>query len=166
MLYSYFNFENPLSSYGHPLMLLAVIPILSMFLVFNNYSSPGNAPSNYGNPTNVVDNNTNFATVLNSYVRFVDASNNFANHINAFKALNSYDIYILFMPIMYILLTLTMIMYVKYNTTLQKNTSVKFTANIWSPNLNPCPAELFQLYFSSFEAGIANAISSFKWRKI
>ena len=27
---------------------------------------------------------------------------------------------------------------------------------------NPCPAELFQLYFSSFEAGIANAISSFK----
>ena len=31
---------------------------------------------------------------------------------------------------------------------------------------NPCPAELFQLYFSSFEAGIANAISSFKWRKI
>ena len=32
--------------------------------------------------------------------------------------------------------------------------------------LNPCPAELLQLYFSSFEAGIANAISSFKWRKI
>ena len=31
---------------------------------------------------------------------------------------------------------------------------------------NPCPAELLQLYFSSFEAGIANAISSFKWRKI
>ena len=28
--------------------------------------------------------------------------------------------------------------------------------------VNPCPAELFQLYFSSFEAGIANAISSFK----
>ena len=28
--------------------------------------------------------------------------------------------------------------------------------------INPCPAELFQLYFSSFEAGIANAISSFK----
>ena len=28
--------------------------------------------------------------------------------------------------------------------------------------LNPCPAELLQLYFSSFEAGIANAISSFK----
>ena len=26
----------------------------------------------------------------------------------------------------------------------------------------PCPAELFQFYFSSFEAGIANAISSFK----
>ena len=26
----------------------------------------------------------------------------------------------------------------------------------------PCLAELFQLYFSSFEAGIANAISSFK----
>ena len=26
---------------------------------------------------------------------------------------------------------------------------------------NPCPAELLQ-YFSSFEAGIANAISSFK----
>ena len=32
--------------------------------------------------------------------------------------------------------------------------------------INPCPAELFQLYLSSFEAGIANAISSFKWRKI
>ena len=32
--------------------------------------------------------------------------------------------------------------------------------------LNPCPAELFQLYFSSFEAGIANAIPSFKWRKM
>ena len=27
---------------------------------------------------------------------------------------------------------------------------------------NPCPAELLQLYFSSFEAGIANAIASFK----
>ena len=27
---------------------------------------------------------------------------------------------------------------------------------------SPCPAEVFQLYFSSFEAGIANAISSFK----
>ena len=25
---------------------------------------------------------------------------------------------------------------------------------------NPCPAELLQLYFLSFEAGIANAISS------
>ena len=33
-------------------------------------------------------------------------------------------------------------------------------------SINPCPAELLQLYFSSFEAGIANAISSFKWRKI
>ena len=32
--------------------------------------------------------------------------------------------------------------------------------------INPCPAELLQLYFSSFEAGIADAISSFKWRKI
>ena len=31
---------------------------------------------------------------------------------------------------------------------------------------NLCPAELFQLYFLSFEAGIANIISSFKWRKI
>ena len=30
----------------------------------------------------------------------------------------------------------------------------------------PCPAELFQLYFSSFEAGISNAISSSKWRTI
>ena len=29
-------------------------------------------------------------------------------------------------------------------------------------NVNPCPAELLQLYFSSFEAGIANAISSLK----
>ena len=32
--------------------------------------------------------------------------------------------------------------------------------------VNPCPAELFQMYFSSFEAGIADAISSSKWRKI
>ena len=32
--------------------------------------------------------------------------------------------------------------------------------------INPCLAELFELYFSSFEAGIANAMSSFKWRKI
>ena len=32
--------------------------------------------------------------------------------------------------------------------------------------LNPCPAELFQIIFHSFEAGIANAISSFNWRKI
>ena len=31
---------------------------------------------------------------------------------------------------------------------------------------NPCLAQLFVLYFSSFKAGIANAISSFKWRKI
>ena len=29
-------------------------------------------------------------------------------------------------------------------------------------HINPCPAELFELYFSSFEAGIANAMSSFK----
>ena len=28
--------------------------------------------------------------------------------------------------------------------------------------VNPCPAELVVFYFSSFEAGIANAISSFK----
>ena len=34
------------------------------------------------------------------------------------------------------------------------------------PQLNHCRAELFQLYFSSFKAGIANAIPSFKWRKI
>ena len=33
-------------------------------------------------------------------------------------------------------------------------------------DINPCPAELLQLYFSSLEAGIAYAISSFKWRKI
>ena len=32
--------------------------------------------------------------------------------------------------------------------------------------LNPAPAELFQIIFLSFKAGIANAISSFKWRKI
>ena len=31
--------------------------------------------------------------------------------------------------------------------------------------INPCPAEFFQLYFLSFEARIADAISSFKWRK-
>ena len=33
---------------------------------------------------------------------------------------------------------------------------------ISSERVNTCPAELLQLYFSSFEAGIANAISSFK----
>ena len=32
----------------------------------------------------------------------------------------------------------------------------------FSARLNPCPADLFQLYFSSFEAGITNAIASFK----
>ena len=31
--------------------------------------------------------------------------------------------------------------------------------------INPCPAEYLQLYFSSFEAGIANAISRSKWQK-
>ena len=30
----------------------------------------------------------------------------------------------------------------------------------------PCDAELFVSIFPSFKAGIANAISSFKWRKI
>ena len=30
----------------------------------------------------------------------------------------------------------------------------------------PCPDKSFLLYFTSFEGGIANAISSFKWRKI
>ena len=33
-------------------------------------------------------------------------------------------------------------------------------------DFNPCPAQLFQIIFHSFKAGIANAISSFKWRKI
>ena len=32
--------------------------------------------------------------------------------------------------------------------------------------LNPCSFGLFQLYFSSFEAEIPNAIASFKRRKI
>ena len=32
--------------------------------------------------------------------------------------------------------------------------------------LNPRPVELFHLHFSSFEAGISNAIFSFKWWKI
>ena len=36
----------------------------------------------------------------------------------------------------------------------------------WYYQVNPCPAELFQIIFRSFNAGIANAISSFKWRKI
>ena len=34
--------------------------------------------------------------------------------------------------------------------------------NYITSKVNPYPAELLQLYFSSFEAGIANAISSFK----
>ena len=33
-------------------------------------------------------------------------------------------------------------------------------------HLNPCPAELFQLNFSSFKAGIANTTSSSWWRQI
>ena len=32
-------------------------------------------------------------------------------------------------------------------------------------NINPCTAELFVGIFHSFEAGIANSISSFKWHK-
>ena len=34
--------------------------------------------------------------------------------------------------------------------------------SVTQAHLNPCPAELLQLYFLSFESGIANAISSFK----
>ena len=37
--------------------------------------------------------------------------------------------------------------------------------DMWLVHVNPGPAELYQLYFSSFEAGIANAISSSKWSK-
>ena len=33
-------------------------------------------------------------------------------------------------------------------------------------SVNPTAAGFFQTIFHSFEAGIANAISSFKWRKI
>ena len=33
-----------------------------------------------------------------------------------------------------------------------------------SSQINPCPAELFQLYFSSFEAGIANAKYYYLWK--
>ena len=36
------------------------------------------------------------------------------------------------------------------------------TVVLSSEGVNPCPAELFKLYFLSFEAGIANAISSSK----
>ena len=32
-------------------------------------------------------------------------------------------------------------------------------------SIEPCTAELFVSIFHSFEAGIANAISSFKWMK-
>ena len=40
----------------------------------------------------------------------------------------------------------------------------KFSASvsIFGVLMSPCHAELFILYFSSFEAGIANAIPSFK----
>ena len=51
-------------------------------------------------------------------------------------------------------------------------TKTKLKETLWSPwfiqkyfsvvRVNPCPAELLQLYFLSVEAGIANAISSFK----
>ena len=37
-----------------------------------------------------------------------------------------------------------------------------FHLHLRSEILNPRPAELFQVYFSSFKAGNANAISSFK----
>ena len=36
------------------------------------------------------------------------------------------------------------------------------TAKTIKKTINPCPAVLVVLYFSLFEAGIANAISSFK----
>ena len=39
---------------------------------------------------------------------------------------------------------------------------VKHTDMPKNRRFNPCYAELFPLYFSSFEAGIADAISSFK----
>ena len=35
-----------------------------------------------------------------------------------------------------------------------------------SQAINPSAAELFASIFLSFEAGITNAISGFKWRKI
>ena len=40
---------------------------------------------------------------------------------------------------------------------------------LWLPGRNACQDPdilVWEFYFSSFEAGIANAISSFKWRKI
>ena len=43
----------------------------------------------------------------------------------------------------------------------QGNLTSFFVPFLYYGLFNPCPAELFELYFSSFEAGIANAISSF-----
>ena len=44
-----------------------------------------------------------------------------------------------------------------------------FILTLWLPGRNACQDPdilVWEFYFSSFEAGIANAISSFKWRKI
>ena len=45
-----------------------------------------------------------------------------------------------------------------FSSPLEKNDTQVFVPN-------PCAAELFACIFPSFEAGIANAISSFEWRK-
>ena len=46
----------------------------------------------------------------------------------------------------------------------EKLTNIQISQDLFE--VNPCPAELFELYFSLSDAEIADAISSFKWQKI
>ena len=48
---------------------------------------------------------------------------------------------------------------------IQVITKICFFDSDFSCTINLCTAELFVQMFHSFEAGIANAISSFKWMK-
>ena len=57
-----------------------------------------------------------------------------------------------------------MFVVIHYMSSRIENQWENFCHNIFR-GINHCPAELFQSIFHSFKAGIANAISSFKWRK-
>ena len=55
---------------------------------------------------------------------------------------------------------------IKFFVGLPSTTLAQHWANIGRISNNPNAAELFRTIFHSFEAGIANAISSSKWRKV